>query len=318
MGEKLVFKEGDKIGPYDIIFVKERPDIPKRRQAEFICPFCHNHFIACLYNVKSGNTKKCRACGRKTQAEKRTANLVGKQFTYLTILKQSNKRRNDKILWECECICGKHIWVTSQDLLSGASRSCGCKASELNRETKQEDFAGKRFGYWTAIAPCEDTDEDGRQPYWYFKCENCGQIKKVRKSNVVFGSSKSCGCIQSHGEKRIIEILQSLKINFETEKYFETCRNPKTNTLLRFDFYLLDYNVLIEYDGKQHFSVPNSSWSNLENLEELQFRDNYKNEWAKENKIYLKRIPYTDFNKLDENYILNIISERKECLNGFS
>lgn len=31
MGEKLVYKEGDKVGPYGIIFVKERPDIPKRR-----------------------------------------------------------------------------------------------------------------------------------------------------------------------------------------------------------------------------------------------------------------------------------------------
>ena len=59
MGEKLVYKEGDKVGPYGIIFVKERPDIPKRRQAEFICPFCNKHFTACLYNVKSGNTKKC-------------------------------------------------------------------------------------------------------------------------------------------------------------------------------------------------------------------------------------------------------------------
>ena len=312
MGEKLVYKEGDKVGPYGIIFVKERPDIPKRRQAEFICPFCNKHFTACLYNVKSGNTKKCRDCGRKTQAEKQTADLTGKQFTYLTVLRQSNKRRNNKILWECECVCGKHTLVTSQDLLSEVSRSCGCKSSELNRKTKQKDFAGQQFGYWTAIAPCEDRDKYGRQPYWYFRCENCGQIKKVIKSNVTFGGSKSCGCIQSHGEQKIIEILNALDIKFETEKAFDACRNPKTNTLLRFDFYLQDYNVLIEYDGKQHFAVPNSGWSNLESLEELQFRDNYKNEWAEKNGFNLIRIPYTDFEKLDEKYLLEKLSNRKE------
>lgn len=103
-----------------------------------------------------------------------------------------------------------------------------------------------------------------------------------------------------------------MDIKFETEKAFDACRNPKTNTFLRFDFYLQDYNVLIEYDGKQHFAVPNSGWSNLESLEELQFRDNYKNEWAEKNGFNLIRIPYTDFEKLDEKYLLEKLSNRKE------
>ena len=314
VGEKLDFKEGDIVGPYGIIFVRERTDIPKRKQAEFICPSCHQHFVACLYNVKSGNTKKCRVCGRKTQAEKRTADLIGKHFGYLVVLRKSDRRRNNKILWECACVCGKHTFVTSQDLLGGCSRSCGCKASLLNRETKQKDIAGQRFGYWTAIAPCEDTDKYGKHPYWYFRCENCGRVKKAIKYQVTRGQSKSCGCIQSYGEQKIIEILDSLEIDFETEYSFETCRNPKTGYLLRFDFYLSDYNLLIEYDGKQHFDTSFSGWGRLEPLENLRFRDKYKDEWAKQNNIYLKRIPYTDFDKMDRDYILQIISNRKELL----
>lgn len=64
-----------------------------------------------------------------------------------------------------------------------------------------------------------------------------------------------CPCQQtiSTGVKRISSILDSLEIVYEKEKKFDTCLSPKGNPL-RFDFYLPDYNCLIEYDGQQHFS----------------------------------------------------------------
>lgn len=36
---------------------------------------------------------------------------------------------------------------------------------------------------------------------------------------------------------------------FEQQKTFETCRNQKTNALLKFDFYI-NNQYLIEFDGK--------------------------------------------------------------------
>ena len=60
-----------------------------------------------------------------------------------------------------------------------------------------------------------------------------------------------------------------------------------------FDFYLTDYNVLIEYDGIQHFEARESSWNTTENLLKTQKRDQIKNEWCKNNNIPLIRIPYT-------------------------
>lgn len=67
------------------------------------------------------------------------------------------------------------------------------------------------------------------------------------------GKTQSCGCLVSKGEEKINFILQELKIKFNTQKTFNDCINPKTNTKLRFDFYLPDYNCCIEYDGKQHY-----------------------------------------------------------------
>jgi len=39
----------------------------------------------------------------------------------------------------------------------------------------------------------------------------------------------------------------------ESQKKFSDCINPDTGHQLRFDFYLPEENILIEYDGKQHF-----------------------------------------------------------------
>ena len=95
--------------------------------------------------------------------------------------------------------------------------------------------------------------------------------------------------------------MQKLQIYFVKEKIFENCRNPKTNKPLRFDFYLPDYNCCIEYDGEQHFK----EWG-LSNttLEERQFLDNFKNKYCKDNNIKIIRIPYWNYDKINEQYLL--------------
>ena len=55
--------------------------------------------------------------------------------------------------------------------------------------------------------------------------------------------------VNSYWEKRISEILKENNISFETQKTFESCRFPNTNYLAKFDFYLPNLNILIEYNG---------------------------------------------------------------------
>lgn len=87
--------------------------------------------------------------------------------------------------------------------------------------------------------------------------------------------------IVSNGEKVIANLLGNLHITFEREKTFPTCVHE---TRLRFDFYLPEQNVLIEFDGRQHHQQ-----SFFDPLELIQLRDNIKNEWAKDNNIPLFR-----------------------------
>lgn len=59
-------------------------------------------------------------------------NLIGKKFNRLTVIGESTKRPNStSAVWICECDCKKHVFVTTHDLKTGHSKSCGCLSREL-------------------------------------------------------------------------------------------------------------------------------------------------------------------------------------------
>lgn len=114
------------------------------------------------------------------------------------------------------------------------------------------------------------------------------------------------GVKRSKGEQVLRNILTELSINFISEHIFKDCVNPNTGNYLKFDFYLPDYNCCIEYDGEQHFKGWRKGRDAKSSLEQVQFRDNIKNNYCKEHGILLIRIPYTDYNKLDSCYVKEI------------
>ena len=75
----------------------------------------------------------------------------------------------------------------------------------------------------------------------------------------------------------------------------------------------------IEYDGILHFEQDNyHGWNDEKKWERTQKNDKIKTQYAQDNNIPLIRIPYTDFDILDKQYILvdimvditnNVISE---------
>ena len=103
----------------------------------------------------------------------------------------------------------------------------------------------------------------------------------------------------SRGEGAIREFLDEKDIDYVFQKRFDDCKHIKT---LRFDFWLPDFNVLIEYDGEQHFDSIDH-WGGKQGLEERQIKDTIKNDYASENKMRLLRIPYTEFDNVSD--ILN-------------
>jgi hypothetical protein len=107
----------------------------------------------------------------------------------------------------------------------------------------------------------------------------------------------------SYGELLISNILDAKNIKYIYNKSLKDCIS---SSKLRFDFYLPDYNICIEYDGKQHF-FPMDYFGGEYEFEKIKIRDNIKNEWCSINDINLCRVNYTqseyDIKKIIEKII---------------
>ncbi|MFW6219651.1 MAG: hypothetical protein ACOC33_02280 [bacterium] len=97
-------------------------------------------------------------------------------------------------------------------------------------------------------------------------------------------------CRLSKGEKKIMEILENHKINYISQHKIKT---------YKYDFYILNKNVLIEYHGEQHY-VPIKYMGGEEKFKKIKIRDNNKIEIAKKMNIELLIISYTNYNNLEK------------------
>lgn len=89
--------------------------------------------------------------------------------------------------------------------------------------------------------------------------------------------------------KDVEKFLEINNIFFEKEVSF--IKSPLTGYNLRYDFYLKDYNLIIEYDGIQHFESVDF-YGGEDEFKMRQMIDYFKNEHCFKEKINLVRIPY--------------------------
>ena len=248
---------------------------------------CGNTFYTNTSRLTSGNTRSC-GCLSKTSPKIK----IGDKFNMLTVIEPILDKPH---YFKCQCECGNYTEVYEYNLKKGEVKSCGCLRRQPS--TKRLDLTNQKFGKLTALYINEALSNNGRV-YWTCQCE-CGNIVNILCSNLTRTDRfPSCGCdTRSRGELTIENLLKENNIQYVREKTFDNCRNPLTNRLLRFDFYV-DNKYLIEFDGEQHFSNKKGEWEKRDSLEERQYRDNIKNQWCKENNIPLIRIPYTKLNNL--------------------
>lgn len=103
-GRKIIYEKGDKIGPYNIIFIREIEPQGKHRRGKFLCPKCKRHIIkGKISTVKTGYTKQCDVCRAKRNMEhfaeeqqKRRIDLTNISFGRLTAIYLTEKRAADR------------------------------------------------------------------------------------------------------------------------------------------------------------------------------------------------------------------------------
>lgn len=103
----------------------------------------------------------------------------------------------------------------------------------------------------------------------------------------------------SKGEKRIAQFFSQHNIEYIREKTFKDCVNFCGNHL-RFDFYLEQFNLLLEYQGHHHLKPINKYRRAQIVHKKTVVHDVIKEEFALSNKINLIKIFYKDYDRIDE------------------
>ena len=99
-----------------------------------------------------------------------------------------------------------------------------------------------------------------------------------------------CYCNTSRGEKAVENFLIENKIQFNSQKKFSDCRDKYS---LPFDFYLPELNIIIEYNGIQHYESV-EHFGGEKKLHLQRHHDWLKRKYCKDNNITLITISYNE------------------------
>lgn len=97
----------------------------KTKTTQWYCKCdCGNETIVNSSNLIRGHTRSCGCL-----AFKENRDLIGRRFGKLTVeefVGHKKKGREEETYWLCHCDCGHYTTVTTRNLCSGHTKSCGC------------------------------------------------------------------------------------------------------------------------------------------------------------------------------------------------
>lgn len=132
---------------YSRLTVLSRAENNRHGDAQWLCECnCGNHKIILGRSLRSGNTKSC-GCLNKEQARQlgfnNTADLLGKRFGSLLVIRRHPGNKQEIGVWECVCDCGAHAFARTEQLHYQEMQSCGCVKSKGEREIAQLLFENR-------------------------------------------------------------------------------------------------------------------------------------------------------------------------------
>ena len=201
---------------------------------------------------------------------------------------------NTKI--KCKCKIDEYEWETiPKNLLKGQ----GCPKCARNAKKTTEEFKREMKKINENIEILGEYINDSTKIK--VRCKIDGYEWEVKPNDLLKGIG--CPkCNESKGEKRVAKYLDNKNIEYERQYKFDNCKSKKE---LPFDFYIPSLNIAIEYDGEYHYMIINRGKSDTYERAFNRFvgtkvRDTIKTIYCKENNIKLIRIPYWDFDKIEE------------------
>lgn len=276
--------------------------IKARKKCIFTCPV-HGDFYQYPDNLLHGHG--CPKCGIEKRASKRRsskeefikkANLIhNNKYDYNSI---DYKNALTKVKIYCKH-CKKYFYQTPNKHLSGR----GCPYCKNERSAKSNTFTTEQFIEKARLIHGDKYDYSLTN---YINIRT--KVKIICPIHGVFEQIpdvhlSGCGCQKcnsSIGEEKIRNCLEDKNIKYICQKKFN---DLKDKNKLSYDFYLKDYNLLIEYNGIQHYE-PREYFGGHKNFLIQKHHDWLKRKYARDNNINLLVIPYWE----------NIEEKLNECI----
>lgn len=284
------------------------------KQSEFECLICGHKWFENFYNVRKRTKYDCPRCyivnvfqnEQLKHPEISCLSPVTTHEEYLKALAIVHSRLHpidnfSALKTDIKHVCHVHSVETMCNPLEALlGRGCSeCKKEKVSKRTQRDPkeyplILQREFPLVEALDAYVRNNVLIRH-----RCKKCGHIWKAKPNTILCGSG--CPrCASSKGEKRIAEVLSNYGIEFVSEFRFNDCRNSLP---LPFDFYIPKRNMLIEYQGKQHYEVVRFRGASKEvsqkNYSDLIKRDGIKRNYCKANMIHLIEIPYWDFDNIE-------------------
>ena len=269
-----------------------------KNKVSIICP---EHGIFEQRPIDHVRGQGCPKCRYSKAASKRKSNFILDDF-----IKKANEIHNNKydyskfVYTGCNrlsiIICpihGEFQQTPTRHLCSGCYK-CGKNSMAEKISLSLDSFLNKARSIHGDYYEYSNVFFSRANDIISIICPKHGEFKQRLSDHL-----KGCGCPQcnlSKGELAIKSYLDVKCIDYIQQYWFDDCRckNP-----LKFDFYLPNLNICIEFDGVQHFKSI-KRFGGLEALNEIQMRDGIKNSYCELNNIKLIRIPYTRLSKVNE------------------
>lgn len=242
----------------------------------------------------------------KTCSEEKKAKALSHDYDYVksyfekygyTLISKEYKNSSQTL----ETICSRgHDYKTRFGNFKAGKRCMKCRKIDYtpyNKLNKEKVDSRLRKENYKLLSE----EVNGYQEYLEMQCSQGHRFSMTWNS---FSNGSRCPrCKESKGEKRIAAFLDSEGVEYTRQYKIEGCQSIR---LLPFDFYLPSYNILIEFDGKQHYKIIDF-FGGLEEFIGRKVKDTIKNEYCKKNNITLIRIPYWEFDNIE-----NILKEKLE------
>lgn len=249
------------------------------------CAVCGYEWFPFASSIKSGHgCPNCKALKDRLTNEE-FKKRVEKNNPSFKILGEY-KRHDIDIKVQC-LKCNQIFLANPSRLMKGKNvcRECYKKSLLISNEEYKKRLK-KNNPYVLYIEEYKGTDTKIE-----VKCSVCGNIWKSSPAKTLNGGGCPLCCL-SKGEKEIAKILKKYDIVYVQQQEYKNLIGVGRGKL-SYDFYLPDYNMLIEYQGKQH-EIPIKYFRGEDGFRVRKEHDRRKKEYAKEHGIKLLEIWYNE------------------------